>query len=67
MNLNQNKQLLAMDFDGVIADSISECAVAGYNGYEAYCDNNIRIKTPEEINPDQLNKFRTMHPYIRSG
>jgi hypothetical protein len=67
MNLYQNKQLLAMDFDGVIADSISECAVAGYNGYEAYCGNNIEIKTPEEINIDQLNKFRTMRPYIRSG
>jgi phosphoglycolate phosphatase-like HAD superfamily hydrolase len=60
-------QLLAMDFDGVIADSISECAVAGYNGYEAYCGNNIRIKTPEEIKSDELNKFRIMRPYIRSG
>ena len=67
MNLYQNKQLLAMDFDGVIADSISECAVAGYNGYKAYCGNNFRIKTPEEINTDQLNKFRIMRPYIRSG
>lgn len=60
-------QLLAMDFDGVIVDSISECAVAGYNGYEAYCGNNVKIKIPEEIKPDQLSKFRTMRPYIRSG
>jgi len=60
-------QLLTMDFDGVIADSISECAVVGYNGYKAYCGNNFRIKTPEEINPDQLRKFRSMRSYIRSG
>ncbi len=67
VQLIQQMQLLAMDFDGVIADSISECAVVGYNGYEAYCGNNITIKTPQEINTDQLNKFRTMRPYIRSG
>jgi FMN phosphatase YigB (HAD superfamily) len=59
--------MLAMDFDGVIADSISECAVAGYNGYEAYRGNNDRIKTPEEIPSDKLIKFRSMRPYIRSG
>lgn len=56
-----------MDFDGVIADSISECAVTGYNGYEAYRGTDIRIKAPDEIASDQLSKFRTMRPYIRSG
>ncbi|MFC1593325.1 HAD family hydrolase [Candidatus Neomarinimicrobiota bacterium] len=65
--MKNNIELLGMDFDGVIADSISECAVAGHNGYQAFCGNNLSIKTPEEINTDQLNKFRIMRPYIRSG
>ena len=67
VQLNEEIQLLAMDFDGVIADSILECAVAGYNGYEAYCGRDARIKTPQEIISDKLNKFRTMRPFIRSG
>ena len=60
-------QLLVMDFDGVISDSISECAIAGYNGYETYCGKDVMIKTPEEMASDQLNKFRAMRSYIRSG
>jgi 3-deoxy-D-manno-octulosonate 8-phosphate phosphatase KdsC-like HAD superfamily phosphatase len=60
-------KLLAMDFDGVIADSILECAITGYNGYQIYCGNNVRINTPEEIASDQLITFRKMRPYIRSG
>ena len=60
-------KILAMDFDGVIADSILECAVVGYNGYEIYCSRNQRVKTPDEIQSDKLNKFRIMRPYIRSG
>jgi phosphoglycolate phosphatase-like HAD superfamily hydrolase len=65
--MKNNIDLLAMDFDGVIADSVSECAVTGYNGYQAFCGNNSSIKTPKEINTDQLNKFRIMRSYIRSG
>ena len=67
IQLNPQTQLLAIDFDGVIADSILECAVAGYNGYEAYCGRDVRIKTPEEIMSDKLNKFQAMRPCIRSG
>ena len=67
VQLNKEIQLLAMDFDGVIVDSILECAVAGYNGYEAYCGRDARIKTPKEIILGKLNKFRTMRPFIRSG
>ncbi len=56
-----------MDFDGVISDSISECAVAGYNGYEIYCGKNVMIKKPEEMTSNRLNKFCAMRTYIRSG
>ena len=67
VQLTSKMQLLAMDFDGVIADSILECAVVGYNGYEIYCSRSQMIKTPDEIKSDRLNKFRIMRPYIRSG
>ena len=67
VQLTPKMKLLAMDFDGVIADSILECAVVGYNGYEIYCSRNKEVKTPDEIKSDKLNKFRIMRPYIRSG
>ena len=59
--------LLAMDFDGVIADSIMECAVAGYNAYSTYRGNANQIITPNKINHRQLNLFKSTRPFIRSG
>lgn len=64
---NNQIQLLAMDFDGVIADSILECAVTGYNGYSMYHNKNTKIYTSDDLNPLQLNSFRNTRPYIRSG
>ncbi|MFH1851254.1 MAG: HAD family hydrolase [Candidatus Neomarinimicrobiota bacterium] len=60
-------RLLALDFDGVIVDSVLECAVAAYNGYQAFIGNNSRIKAPQEIPTDLLSRFRATRPYIRSG
>ncbi len=60
-------ELLAMDFDGVIVDSILECAIAGYNGYEMYNKSKNKIYTPNEIEISQLITFRNTRPYIRSG
>ena len=56
-----------MDFDGVIDDSILECAVAGYNAYSTYRGNENQINTPDKINLSQLNIFRNTRPFIRSG
>ena len=60
-------RLLALDFDGVIVDSVLECAVVAYNGYQAYQRLATRINSPQEIPADMLTKFRSMRPYIRSG
>lgn len=60
-------RLLALDFDGVIVDSVLECAVVAYNGYHAFQGSGSRIKLPQEIPADTLSKFRSMRPYIRSG
>ena len=60
-------RLLALDFDGVIVDSVLECAVVAYNGYHAFQGNASRIKSPQEIPTETLSKFRLLRPYIRSG
>jgi len=60
-------RLLALDFDGVIVDSVLECAVVAYNGYQAFQGLVTRINSPQEIPADKLSKFRSMRPYIRSG
>ncbi len=60
-------RLLALDFDGVIVDSVLECAVVAYNGYHAFQGSGSRIKLPQEIPAETLSKFRSMRPYIRSG
>lgn len=60
-------RLLALDFDGVIVDSVLECAVVAYNGYHAFQGSGSRIKSPQEIPVEMLSKFRSTRPYIRSG
>lgn len=60
-------KLLALDFDGVIADSILECAVSGKNGFNSYSNRNERISSPEQLNPDIMMKFRAMRPFIRNS
>jgi len=60
-------RLLALDFDGVIVDSVLECAVVAYNGYQAFQDLDFRIRSPQEIPAEMLSKFRSMRPFIRSG
>ncbi len=65
--MNEYIDLIAMDFDGVIADSIIECAVVGYNAFATYRGNNKTIISPDKINPRQLSLFKDTRPFIRSG
>lgn len=67
MQESRSIRLLALDFDGVIVDSVLECAVVAYNGYHAFQGKGSRIKSPQEIPADTLSKFRLLRPYIRSG
>ncbi len=60
-------RLLALDFDGVIVDSVLECAVVACNGYYAFQGSGTRVKSPQEISAGTLSKFRSLRPYIRSG
>jgi len=65
--MNPDIKLLAMDFDGVIADSIMECAVAAYNGYASYSGSDTFLLSPKDIDPYQLSVFIATRPFIRSG
>jgi len=65
--MNNNIDLLAMDFDGVIADSIMECAVSGYNGFAKFTNSSKYIVDPNEIDETSLLIFQRMRPFIRSG
>lgn len=58
---------MALDFDGVIADSILECALVACNGYYAFQGSGTRLKSSREISAITLSKFRLLRPYIRSG
>ena len=65
--MDKQADLLAMDFDGVIADSIMECAVVAYNGFARHKGFNNQIYTPKDIDPVELDIFKQTRPFIRSG
>jgi phosphoglycolate phosphatase-like HAD superfamily hydrolase len=58
---------LALDFDGVIADSIYECLVVAFNAFSNYRNGTKLIKTLDEINGQQLKQARYLRNFIRSG
>jgi phosphoglycolate phosphatase-like HAD superfamily hydrolase len=65
-NSMQQKRLLALDFDGVIADSISECLVSGYNAYADHTKTNP-IKRLEELDANLIAESKRIRRYIRTG
>jgi phosphoglycolate phosphatase-like HAD superfamily hydrolase len=62
-----NTRFLALDFDGVIGDSIHECLVVGFNAYQQYLGTNKKVYSFEELNPGSIEQARAIRNYIRSG
>ncbi|MEE9190837.1 MAG: HAD family hydrolase, partial [Candidatus Neomarinimicrobiota bacterium] len=60
-------RILALDFDGVIVDSIEECYVSGYNAYQRYINNSFRIYNKSEIDPDDFQQFKELRNFINFG
>ncbi len=57
-----------MDFDGVICDSTDECLINSFNSYNIYKKNNeIFIKSLEEIDIKLKNEFKNIRPYIKGA
>ena len=64
---NPGTDFLALDFDGVIADSIGECLVLGYNAYGKYTRSGAQIRRLEELDAGHLNQCKRLRSFIRSG
>ena len=60
------KNILALDFDGVIADSIHECLFAGYNAYAGLYSMPL-VHSLGEIDEDNMHEARRLRNFIRSG
>ena len=64
---NLESDLLALDFDGVIADSIGECLVIGYNTYVKYTQAGQSICSLEELDDIRIAESKRLRNFIRSG
>lgn len=64
---NPAADFLALDFDGVIADSIGECLVMGYNAYGKYTRSGLQIRRLEELDEHHKNECRRLRSFVRSG
>ena len=64
---NPKNQILALDFDGVIADSIAECLVVGYNAYSKYTGKRNAIASLSDLSPDVFAEGRRLRNFIRAG
>jgi len=64
---DNDKTFLALDFDGVIADSISECLIVGYNSFAVFSKSQKRIYDLNSLQEETITKFYHLRNYIRSG
>ena len=58
---------LALDFDGVIADSINECLVVGHNAFVEHLQSGFKIINLNELPKEEINEFKRLRNFIRSG
>ncbi|MBN2028739.1 HAD family hydrolase [bacterium] len=58
---------LALDFDGVIADSIQECLVVGCNAFIEYTGKGNKITNLSSLDLKDMSEFRRLRYFIRSG
>jgi FMN phosphatase YigB (HAD superfamily) len=59
--------LLALDFDGVIADSIDECLVTAYNAFTHGTDAYVPRMGLSGFSKGEILEFRNLRPLIRRG
>lgn len=58
---------LALDFDGVIADSIEECLVVGFNAYNEFSGEGNRILDLSDLPNEDITGAKRLRNFIRSG
>lgn len=64
---NIRTDFLALDFDGVIADSINECLVVGHNAFVEHLKSGHKIKNLNELHKKEIDEFKRLRNFIRSG
>lgn len=64
---NPDADFLALDFDGVVADSIGECLVVGHNAYSKLRRSSARIRRLEALDERHQNECRRLRRFVRSG
>ena len=61
----EKKILLALDFDGVIADSIKECLVIAHNAFTEFNNQGQKISLFDELNQKNVPELRKLRNFIR--
>ncbi|MCD6204059.1 MAG: HAD family hydrolase [Candidatus Marinimicrobia bacterium] len=64
---NPKTDILALDFDGVVLDSIEECLTVSHNVLALYRNCPDRISSPGEIDGQIASEFRRLRNFIRHG
>lgn len=66
-DFNSANDILALDFDGVIVDSIQECLVSGHNAYCTFSSRGEPVERFQDLDPAWVAAARKMRNYIRHG
>ena len=66
MEFNPSKHFLALDFDGVIDDSIAECFVVAHNAFVEFRGGK-RITRFSDLSAESVKKQRALRNFIRTG
>lgn len=59
------KSIVALDFDGVICDSIDECLLTAHNAYHRLGGHAPLAKDLSSLNPDFVTRFRRLRYLVR--
>ena len=66
MKFDIDKYFLALDFDGVVADSVGECLIVANNAYTEY-SSGTKTYNLSELDPALISEFTRLRNFIRSG
>ncbi|MDZ7371580.1 MAG: hypothetical protein ONB12_10470 [candidate division KSB1 bacterium] len=65
-SFDPSREILALDMDGVIIDSIRECLFNAYNAYADYCGDR-HVPDEAALSADWLKEARRLRNFIRQG
>lgn len=57
--------IVALDFDGVICNSVDECLITSWNAFQSWRGNEKLISSSEEISASYLSTFRAARHVVR--